>query len=583
MPGLPAVLRHFARKEGRFVRPVLLVAINARFTHTSLSVRSLAAYAAANSHPEVAFEEFTINQSVDFILQELYTRQPGVLCFSCYIWNMNMVAQLVRLYKKVAPQTLVYLGGPQASYTADELLQTLPVEGIVCGEGEQPFLQLLKALQTGDVPRGCLPAVPTPPLALDRLPFPYPDLAGLENRILYYESSRGCPFSCSYCLSSATKGVQYRSFELVTADFDRFLAHKVMQVKLVDRTFNCDARRALRLWQYLIEHDNGVTNFHFEIGADLLTDEQLALLRQARPGLFQFEIGVQSTNERVLQEIERPCHLAQLFARVDAIAQGRNIHQHLDLIAGLPGEDFASFRRSFDAVCLHWPQQLQLGFLKVLPGSTLQKRATELGLLYSDLPPYEILSTPSLGFGELLQLKKVEEMVSLFYNSGRFRSLLRQTVGPSPFDFFLALGEYYYSQAYHCAGHAPDALATILKEFLERREGPISSLQQQLFLFDWCLREKPRRPPAWLSLRQPTGLREQVLFFLEHSPLRRSLLPTYLEADSRWLERRIHVVPFEWDVTDPSLPKRPTTLLFDYSRRDLLGAATVIKIELPSA
>ena len=451
----------------------LLTAINAKYIHSNLAVYSLraAAFAAApasDKHEPFSVEvaEFTINHRTEEILRDIFLRKPDVLLFSCYIWNIVYVRELAENCKKIMPEVPVWLGGPEVSYDAEKFLRENPAaDGILCGEGEETFRLLAECYAAGQADTEHLAEIPglvfrepvesaarpirvnTPaPLPdLSALPFPYGELAEFENRIIYYESSRGCPFSCSYCLSSIEKSVRFRDIEKVCRELQFFLDRRVPQVKFVDRTFNCRKSHAMAVWSYILEHDNGITNFHFEIEAELLDEEELALLERMRPGLVQLEIGVQSANRETLKAVRRSTDLERLRSVVERIRDGKNIHQHLDLIAGLPFEDYESFGHSFDQVFALKPEQLQLGFLKVLKGAPMYEDARKYGIAYRSQPPYEVLFTPWLPFSDILRLKMIEEMVEIYYNSHQFGMTLGQLIPrfSSAFAFFEQLALYY--------------------------------------------------------------------------------------------------------------------------------------------
>ena len=410
---------------------ILLAAINAKYIHANLAVYSLRAYACKYIE-EIEIAEYTINQPVDDILMDIYTHRPDILCFSCYLWNISYVEQLIREIPKILPDTKIWLGGPEVSYNAKDMLRDYPgLAGIMCGEGEGTFLELMEYYHTGtDVPEGAtlsqIPGIvyresegniqdtpPRPVLDLSTVPFVYEHIEDFRNRIIYYESSRGCPFSCSYCLSSIDKCLRFRDLELVKSELQFFIDHEVPQVKFVDRTFNCRHDHAMAVWRYIKEHDRGITNFHFEIAADLLNEEEISLIRSMRPGLIQLEIGIQSANEETIREIRRKMDLDKVEHIVAEVRENRNVHQHLDLIAGLPYENYDSFTKSFDRVYSMRPDQLQLGFLKVLKGSLMHEKTREYGLVYQNRPPYEVLSTNWLSYADIVRLKKVEEMVEV--------------------------------------------------------------------------------------------------------------------------------------------------------------------------
>lgn len=455
---------------------ILLAAVNAKYIHSNLAVYSLKA-SAGRYEPLICLEEYTINHQTDDIFRAICEKKPDLLFFYCYIWNRRVILETAENIHRVLPDTVIWAGGPEVSYDAEIFLrENLCFTGVMVGEGEQTFRQLLAyyvdgigspgeipgivyresgvcdasdtsdTLDTSDTEARLISTGPAPLLpSLDALPFVYGKLEDFKNRIIYYETSRGCPFSCSYCLSSIDKSVRFRSMELVRRELAFFLEHRVPQVKFVDRTFNCNHAHAQEIWRFIRDHDNGVTNFHFEIEADLLNEEELALLGSMRPGLAQLEIGVQTVNGEALAAIRRTAKFDRIAARVERISSYGNIHQHLDLIAGLPCEDFRSFQQSFDAVYRLHPQELQLGFLKVLKGSEMHRRAQEYGIVYRSAPPYEVLATRWMGYEELLRLKEIEEVLEIYYNSQQFRCTLTwlETKFARPFALFAALADYY--------------------------------------------------------------------------------------------------------------------------------------------
>ena len=407
---------------------VLLTAINAKYIHSNLAVYSLRAYAGKYAQ-QTEIAEYTINQTMDDILSDIYRKKPDILCLSCYLWNILYVEQLITEIHKVLPKMQIWLGGPEVSYNAVSVMEQYPqVTGVMCGEGEETFLELMEywnqERESLDTIKGivyrengtCRQNPPRPVMDLSKVPFVYDHIEDFQNKIIYYESSRGCPFSCSYCLSSIDKCLRFRNLELVKKELQFFIDHEVPQVKFVDRTFNCKHSHSMAIWTYLKEHDRGKTNFHFEVAVDLLNEEEMELIASMRPGLIQLEIGVQSTNPRTIREIHRVMDLERLKKVVARINAGHNVHQHLDLIAGLPWEDYSSFHRSFNEVYAMEPEQLQLGFLKVLKGSYMEEMALTCGLCYSSRPPYEVLSTRWLSYRDILELKGVEDMTEVYYN-----------------------------------------------------------------------------------------------------------------------------------------------------------------------
>ena len=508
------------------MKNIVLAAINAKYIHSNLAIHSLRAYAvqAEEEMQAIQIREYTINQPFADILKDIYKSQPGFLGLSCYIWNRSLVDSLLVEIRKILPETWIWVGGPEVTYDAVRYLEDHPaVDGVIRGEGEASLLGLLRHFQAGN-PVDELLSVPGLTLRhgedicdtgsrelldMDELPFPYYDLWDFENRIIYYESSRGCPFSCSYCLSSLDKKLRFRNLELVKKELLFFIEQKVPQVKFVDRTFNCDRQRALEIWRFLAEHDQGVTNFHFEIGADLLGSEEIACMRGMRPGLIQLEIGVQSTNPDTIREIHRRTDFAKLRSNVEQIRQGRNIHQHLDLIAGLPCEGYESFAQSFDQVYRMYPQQIQLGFLKVLKGSRMERMAESYGCVYMDREPYEVLKTKWISYEEILALKRVEEMVEIYYNSGQFCRTLALLEGmfSSPFALYQSLGDFYEEKGYggisHSRLHRYDVLLEFLESWGREQAGPSREALIEAMTVDLYSRENLKSRPAWMKGQEP--------------------------------------------------------------------------------
>ncbi len=508
------------------MKNIVLAAINAKYIHSNLAIHSLRAYAvqAEEEMQAIQIREYTINQPFADILKDIYKSQPGFLGLSCYIWNRSLVDSLLVEIRKILPETWIWVGGPEVTYDAVRYLEDHPaVDGVIRGEGEASLLGLLRHFQAGN-PVDELLSVPGLTLRhgedicdtgsrelldMDELPFPYYDLWDFENRIIYYESSRGCPFSCSYCLSSLDKKLRFRNLELVKKELLFFIEQKVPQVKFVDRTFNCDRQRALEIWRFLAEHDQGVTNFHFEIGADLLGSEEIACMRGMRPGLIQLEIGVQSTNPDTIREIHRRTDLAKLRSNVEQIRQGRNIHQHLDLIAGLPCEGYESFAQSFDQVYRMYPQQIQLGFLKVLKGSRMERMAESYACVYMDREPYEVLKTKWISYEEILALKRVEEMVEIYYNSGQFCRTLALLEGmfSSPFALYQSLGDFYEEKGYggisHSRLHRYDVLLEFLESWGREQAGPSREALIEAMTVDLYSRENLKSRPAWMKGQEP--------------------------------------------------------------------------------
>ena len=497
---------------------ILLVACNAKYIHSNLAVYDLQAYA-SDYADHIVLKEYTINQQKDDIMRDIYLEHPDVVCVSCYIWNLSFVKELMADLIKILPGADFWAGGPEVSYDAEKFLtENSEFKGVMVGEGEETFKELagyyveknpqnLKDMtgicyRDGDqiIHNGWRQI-----MDLSSIPFIYKDLSEFKNRIIYYESSRGCPFSCSYCLSSIDKKLRFRDTETVKKELQFFIDNKVPQVKFVDRTFNCKHDHAMAIWKYINEHDNGVTNFHFEISADLLREEELQEMSTMRPGLIQLEIGVQSTNPDTIKAIHRTMDFEKLKGIVDRIHSFGNIHQHLDLIAGLPYEDYDSFRNSFNDVYALKPQQLQLGFLKVLKGSHMMEMCKEYGIVYKTQEPYEVLSTKWLDYDHVLKLKTVENMVEVYYNSGQFQNTLEylEKFFPDAFSIYERLGSFYMEKGYGDISHTRMRRYEILLEFLEDMpEISVDQVKDQM-VYDLYLRENLKSRPGFARDQKP--------------------------------------------------------------------------------
>lgn len=562
------------------MKKVILAALNAKYIHSNLALRYLSRFQNNNQKHHVETMEFTINQRLDFIAEELFRKQPDVVLFSCYIWNVEMLRQLCPILKKIMPDCVIGFGGPEVSYESETFLRENPaVDFVMRGEGELVFTKYLEHLDAanpatlGEIEsltyrqNGEIFSTPQMhPMDLALLPFPYEDdFSDVQNQIIYYESSRGCPYHCGYCLSSVENGVRFVPLDKVLPDLQKFLDKNVPQVKFIDRTFNCKKSHAMAIWKYLHEHDNGVTNFHFEITADLIDQETIDFLKTVRKGLFQFEIGVQSTNPQTIRAINRNVDFAALSEIVQQIKDGGNIHQHLDLIAGLPYEDYDSFGRSFNDVYALHPEQLQLGFLKVLKGSMLHQKQKEFEIVYHDTAPYEVLTTHELPYADTLRLKYVEEMVETYYNSGRFLHTLAYLVPlyESPFAFFEALSQFWVGENYHYLGVSRMGLFDVLWRFVEQNPKVDKRKLQWEMKFDIALHEKPKKLPAWLTVTNEEQWHDKVFAFYGNPALWQKCLPHY--KSNKEAIRQTHLEVFG--------DEKQKAVLFDYGKRDLLGNA----------
>lgn len=588
---------------------VLLAAINAKYIHSNLGIYSLKTYGekmlkewGLAEQVEISLAEYTINHQMEQILQDIYKRKPDVIGFSCYIWNISYVKMILADIKKVLPDVKIWAGGPEVSYHAEAFLkEEQAVDLVMMGEGEITFAHFLKALLEGEA----LKQVPGLMLRNDdgtftdtgfrqvmdmsQFPFPYAfmDMKELEHRIIYYESSRGCPFSCAYCLSSIDKKLRFRSLDLVLPELEWFLQAKVPQVKFVDRTFNCKKSHAMAIWQYIRDHDNGITNFHFEIAADLLDKDELDLLSTMRPGLVQLEIGVQSTNEKTLETIRRKTDIGEIRQITAAINSWHNIHQHLDLIAGLPWEDIESFKKSFNDVYKMEPEQLQLGFLKVLKGSYMEELIPDCDLLYSTAPPYEVLQTKWLSYGDVLELKDIEEMTEVHYNSRQFTCTLKELEKEfnTPYEMFSFMAGYYNKNHLSGISHSRIARYEILWKMIQTKleksgkyethkncesheirgteeNAGISGkleLYRDLLMTDLYLRENVKSRPTFA--RDLSSSKDFVREFFQKEEKTPEHLSGYEGYDSRQMAKMAHLEPL----------RDGTYLLFDYKKRDPLS------------
>lgn len=597
----------------------LLTAINAKFIHSNPAIYSLRAYCGEAFKEHIQIAEYTINNSLEQILSGLYFEKPDVIGISCYIWNYVVVERVLTELPKILPGVPIWLGGPEVSYNAREVLEKHPnVTGIMVGEGELTFKALMERyvvlykstreenddlnetiladggiiknqIMLCDIPgivyrdeEGIHETKPRSLTDISELPFLYQDLDQFENRIIYYETSRGCPYRCSYCLSSIDKTVRLRNLDVVKKELQFFLDQKVDQVKFVDRTFNCNKVHAEEIWNYIIAHDNGVTNFHFEIEGDLISEEQLAILKSARPGLMQMEIGVQTANPVTLEEIRRNAKLDRIKEVVAAIQKNHNIHLHLDLIAGLPYEDYESFGMSFDEVYSMHPEQLQLGFLKVLKGSYMHEKAKDYEIKYLSEPPYEVLSTKWIRYEDILQLKKIEEMVELYYNSNQYRNVLSvlEKWFDTPFRMYEAMATFYDKKGYFVFQPARSYRYQVLLEFIETVvEVEYVDYFREILTFDVYLRENCKTRPAFA--KDMSEYKEHIKNFYIQEKENPKYLVSYEAYDSKQMSKMTHMELFqypvwdrEYDVQDKVGNRKedsiPQMILFDYEKRDPL-------------
>lgn len=564
---------------------VLLVAVNAKYIHSNLAVYSLKEYAEkyGNNKHEIKIKEYTINQYVEEIIADIYQEKPDVLGFSCYIWNIQQVIEVINDLKAVHPRLDIIVGGPEVSYNAGQVLtNNSNIDYVMCGEGEETFKQFLDnydndGLQNKDInglayrtEKGIKINPVMCPVELSKIPFVYKNMEEFEHKIIYYETSRGCPFSCSYCLSSIDKRIRFRDLALVKEELQFFIDNKTAQVKFIDRTFNCNPAHAMEIWKYIKEHDNGVTNFHFEIAADLMTDEELDLISDMRPGLIQLEIGVQSANEKTLEAIHRKTDIKKIEEVTHRVGKNHNIHQHLDLIAGLPYEDYESFQNSFNEVYAMKPDQLQLGFLKVLYGASISEEAKDYEIVYSSRPPYEVLKTKWLTFDEILKLKAVEAVVEIYYNSLQFL----ETIGKleryfdSPFRMYEKLGEYYKRKSVHGTKHSRVNRYGLLFDFIKTElylNEEECSKWKELLTLDFYLRENAKSRPFF---SKDLDKYKENIRKIYRNPQIIERLQGYAGYSTKQIEHMTHIEVLE-----------DKYILFDYKNRDVLSkSATTIDV-----
>ncbi|MDD3362044.1 MAG: B12-binding domain-containing radical SAM protein, partial [Hespellia sp.] len=528
---------------------------------------------------------------IDDILMDIFKKKPDILCFSCYLWNITYVEAIIIEIHKILPETIIWVGGPEVSYHAEEFLLEHPeVAGVMKGEGEKIFLELMKYYVCAEMFNGkqnslqCISGISyrksaaskndgqnpiqdvvllkstTSPIDLSEVPFVYHHMEDFKNKIIYYETSRGCPFSCSYCLSSIDKKLRFRNIELVKKELQFFIDHEVPQVKFVDRTFNCNHAHALTIWNYIVEHDKGITNFHFEVAADLLNEEELALMSTMRPGLIQLEIGIQSTNRKTIEEIHRVMDFEKVAEVVKRIKRSENIHQHLDLIAGLPYEDYDSFGKSFCEVYALKPAQLQLGFLKVLKGSYIEEKLEDYELVHQTRPPFEVLQTKWLSYEDVIRLKGVEDMVEVYYNSGQFAHTIEalEHAFATAFEMYEKLSAYYETQGLHGMNHTRIARYEILLAFAKTYDAENEEKYRELLTYDLYLRENMKNRPDFAGENRVT--KEESRHFYEKENEERKYLKNYEQFDKNQLRKMTHLEKIGGQM-----------ILFDYRHRNPLN------------
>lgn len=520
---------------------ILLTSVDSKFIHSNLALRYLEKIGKEASE-DVCLYETTINEDVDYVLADLISYHPDLLVFSCYIWNISMIKQLISAFSKVFPDTLILCGGPEVAYDAENFLDSTAAHGVMAGEGEAIFPNLLKTLRIAQNEGAkkteerlkALEAVPglylkgldnkvkhtgkVDLIDMKEVPFPYDQksLAGLKNRIIYYEGQRGCPYECSYCLSSIDRHLRHKPVAMVCEELTVFLKAKVPLVKFVDRTFNVAEKWSFEVLSFIVNEtvtNNYQTSFHFEVGAATLSDRIIDLLNQSPKGLFQIEAGIQSTNPKVLQLIRRKDDPKQLTETLGRIIAGNNVHVHTDLIAGLPGQTLTSFKQSFNESLAMRPQMLQVGFLKVLKGSPLYQSRNELGIVYRDWPPYEVLKTAHMSFWDLHKVKKIDEITDKYYNSGKYPNSMKFLLDnlEDAWDLFIKMADYLSDyQKKKNRLHSDDYYRVIL-DLCKEMDDKNGAILADLLRFDYILTNRKGHVPEWLRGKNYNSLRARLV------------------------------------------------------------------------
>lgn len=572
----------------------VIVALNSKYIHSSLAPWYLKA-ACGEGCGEVRVHEGTINENLEQILSSIYLEKADVVAFSCYIWNISHVMKLAESLKRLVPGIVIVLGGPEVSYDVQDFMEENSfIDHIISGEGERPFRQLLEQLKTGEddldginglayrkAGRIYFNNTGKESETLDGIISPYSEemLSAIKGRIAYFEASRGCPFSCSYCISSISSSVRRFSTERVEEDLEKLVKSGVRQIKFVDRTFNCNKTMAKEiLSSIIIRYRSSGVNFHFEAAADLFDDEMLNLLSEAPAGLIQLEMGIQTANETALKEINRKTDLDKLSSNIIRLMNMRNMNIHLDLIAGLPFEDIHSFRKSFNFAFGFHPHQLQLGFLKLLKGSGLRRNSEMYGYKFRKYAPYEVLCSSSLSYEELLELKGIEEMLERYYNSGRFFASLKFLLSyfKSPYEFFQEIDRLYREKGGYSRSVPGRELYAILLEYC-RTAGLDAKRLNDLLRFDFFVSDNSGNLPCGLDRRIEKGFREKCLEYIKMNIEKDHSLYGTSGYVSKHVLKDLHFEEFDFDVvrfleTEELLEKR-IVVLFDYSSRDKVNGS----------
>ncbi|CEK32108.1 radical SAM domain-containing protein [[Clostridium] sordellii] len=584
---------------------ILLTTLNSKFIHTNLAIRYLNQMVKDIEDIEVDIREYTINNELDFILKDIYKNDYDVILFSTYIWNVNDIVKLCDNLKKVKPNIKIALGGPEVSYDSEDSMKKYDfVDYILYGEGELVFRDFVKHLKgdikiedvDGIVYRNNKDIIKNKPMKLlenlDLIPSPYEKLnkEEYENRIVYYETSRGCPFNCQYCLSSTLQGLRYFSIDRVKKDLKALIDARVSQIKFIDRTFNANKKFAMEIMKFLMENDNDYTTYHFEVTAHLLSDDMLEFLKDCKEGLFQFEIGVQTTNEKVLDAVGRRDDFGKLSYVVKKIASYRNIHQHLDLIAGLPYEDYKSFENSFNDVFNLGIEHLQLGFLKMIKGTGIRNRADEHEFRYKDYPPYEVLYNKYISYDQILKLKDIEEILERYFNSKNFvlsmRYIIHNFYKQSPFKFFEDFATYFNDNGYFNMSQGKNQLYKILLDFYLEKININSDLFKEIIKYDYISLGKTSNVPAFLEKVDIEDLKNRCHLFLQNEENILKYIPRFENTPAKQIIKYVHFEVFKYDILKlkddikTKLEPKESIVLFVYDDKKVFEKSKSYTVEI---
>ena len=582
---------------------ILLTTLNSKFIHTNLAIRYLREY--VRDLVDVDIREYTINNDLDYILKDIHKNKYDVILFSTYIWNVNDIVKLCENIKKINPDIKIALGGPEVSYDSYEAMNKYSfVDYILCGEGEVVFRDLVMYLQgnkkiedvDGIVYRSDNKVISNRPQNLlenlDEIPSPYENLnpEEYENRIVYYETSRGCPFNCQYCLSSTLKGLRYFGIDRVKRDLKSLIDARVSQIKFIDRTFNANKGFAKEIMNFLMENDNDYTTYHFEVTAHLLDNDMLEFLKNCKEGLFQFEIGVQTTNQKSLDEVGRRDDFSRLSEVVQTIASYRHIHQHLDLIAGLPYEDYNSFENSFNDVFNLGIEHLQLGFLKMIKGTGVRNRADKHGYRYKDYPPYEVLYNDYISYTEILKLKDIEEILEKYYNSKNFVLSMRYIIfnhyEQSPFKFFETFAKYFDEGGYFDVAQGKNQLYKILLDFYYEVINENNEIFNEILKFDYISLGKTSNLPQFFNTYTIDDFKNKCHLFLQDEENIIRYIPNFENKPAKHIIKYVHFEPFSFDIIKLKeniknvSKKKENVIMFAYDDKKIFEKSKSYEVEL---